>query len=58
MKKHKSLITIGTLIMLICIPLFIAFMFNFKFIITDTQNEWIGLRGGYLGAIVGVMITL
>lgn len=58
MKKHKSLITIGTLIMLICIPFFIAFMFNFKFIITDTQNDWIGFWGGYLGAIVGGMITL
>jgi len=42
----------------IFIPLGIAFLVSFDFINTDTSNEWIGFWGGYLGAIIGGLITL
>ena len=44
--------------MLILVPLGIAFILSFRFIETDTTNEWIGFWGGYLGAIIGGIITL
>ena len=58
MKRYwKEILLIGMLIFIV-IPLFIAFILSFRFISTDTSNEWIGFWGGYLGSVFGGLITL
>lgn len=58
MKKYWKEILLGTMTILIIVPLVIAFMLRFKFIMTDASNGWIGFWGSYLGAIFGGLITL
>ena len=58
MKKDWAKYLLALIFILVLIPLGVAFMLSFRFIITDTTNEWIGFWGGYLGAILGGMITL
>lgn len=58
MKKHLPWILLLIVVVLILVPLAIAFFLSFRVIVTDTTNEWIGFWGGYLGAIIGGIITL
>ncbi|MDE6968241.1 MAG: hypothetical protein K2P69_00480 [Eubacterium sp.] len=58
MKKYWKEILLCTIIILIMVPLGIAFMLRFKFILTDSSSGWIGFWGSYLGAIFGRLITL
>jgi K+ transporter len=58
MKKYWREILLATIVVFLVIPLSIAFSVSFRFICTDTSNEWIGFWGGYLGAILGALITL
>lgn len=58
--KNYNIVTIvlAVICIIILVPLGIAFLLSFNFINTDTSNEWIGFWGGYIGAIVGGLITL
>lgn len=58
MKKYWKEILLGLIVVLLIIPLGIAFLLRFEFIITDTSSGWIGFWGSYLGGIVGGLITL
>lgn len=58
MKKYWKEILLGLIFVLFFIPLSIAFLLRFDFIITDTSSGWIGFWGSYLGGIVGGLITL
>ena len=58
MKKYWKDIFIGIIVIFLVIPLGIAVLVSFRFICTDTSNEWIGFWGGYLGSIIGGLITL
>ena len=58
MKRYWKEILLGMIIVLFMIPLGIAFLLKFDFIITDTSSGWIGFWGSYLGGIVGGLITL
>lgn len=58
LKRHWMNVLVGGIFIFVLIPLGVAFLLNFRFIITDTTNEWIGFWGGYLGSIIGGMITL
>lgn len=58
MKKYWKEFLLGGIIILFIIPFGIAFLTNFKFIITDTYNGWIGFWGSYLGAIIGGICTV
>lgn len=58
MKKYWKEILLGLIFVLFLIPLSIAFLLRFDFIITDTSSGWIGFWGSYLGGIVGGLITL
>ena len=58
MKKQWPIILLGIIVVLVLVPLGIAFMLSFRLIVTDTTNEWIGFWGGYLGSILGGVITL
>lgn len=58
MKKYWKEIILGLMFVLLVIPLGIAFLLRFNFIITDTSSGWIGFWGSYLGGIVGGLITL
>lgn len=58
MKKYWKEIMLGLIVVLFIIPLGIAFLLKFDFIITDTSSGWIGFWGSYLGGIVGGLITL
>lgn len=58
MKKYWKEILLGMIIVLIMIPLGLAFLLRFEFVITDTSSGWIGFWGSYLGGIVGGLITL
>ena len=57
MKKYWKEIIIVAMITLVIIPLIVAFMLSFRWICTDTSNEWIGFWGGYLGSIIGGIIS-
>lgn len=58
MKKYWREILLAITIIFLVIPLSVAFSVSFRFICTDTSNEWIGFWGGYLGSIIGGIITL
>ena len=58
MKRDWTKYLLVLIVIFVIIPLGVAFMLSFRFIITDTTNEWIGFWGGYLGAILGGVITL
>lgn len=58
MKKNWKEILLWGMVLIIIIPLIIAYFLSFRLIITDTTNEWIGFWGGYLGALFGGLITL
>ncbi len=58
MKKYWKEVLSGLIVVLLIIPLGIAFMLRFDFVITDTSSGWIGFWGSYLGGIVGGIITL
>lgn len=58
MKKDWTKYLLAVVVILLIIPLGVAFMLSFRFIITDTTNEWIGFWGGYLGSIIGGVVTL
>ena len=53
MKKYWKELLLGGIVLLIFIPLGVAFSLSFRFIITDTTNGWIGFWG-----IIGGIITL
>lgn len=58
-KKAKILVIIlGSIFILVLIPLLVTAMMSVRLINTDTSNEWIGFWGGYLGSIIGGLITL
>ncbi len=57
MKKYWREVLLGSIVVLIIIPLIIAYMMSFSLIETDTNNVWIGFWGSYLGAIVGGVIS-
>lgn len=57
-KKNWGWILLWGIVVLVVIPYIIAKMHSFTWIITDTDNEWIGFWGGYLGSILGGAITL
>lgn len=52
------MLTLVAVVTLVLIPLCVAFLLSFQFIVTDTSNEWIGFWGGYLGSFIGGIITL
>lgn len=58
MKKNWKEILLWGIILIVIIPLIMAYLLSFRLIITDTTNEWIGFWGGYLGALFGGIITL
>ena len=58
MKKYWKDIFIGIIVTFLLVPLGIAALVNFRFIYTDTNNEWIGFWGGYLGAIIGIIASV
>ena len=58
MKKYWKDIFIWGIVVFLLIPLGIAVLVSFRFICTDTSNEWIGFWGGYLGAIMGVIASV
>lgn len=58
MKKRWTELFLMGIFIFIIIPLFIAFILSFRFICTDTSNEWIGFWGSYLGSVLGGLITL
>ncbi len=58
MKKYWKEVILGLIVVLFIIPLVLAFLLRFDFIITDTSSGWIGFWGSYLGGIVGGLITL
>ena len=58
MKKYWKHIVLISLIILVAVPLAVAFMVSARVLVTDTSNEWIGFWGGYLGSIIGGLITL
>lgn len=58
MEKYWKEILLGGIAVLVIVPLAVACMLNFRFICTDTTNEWIGFWGGYLGSVIGGLITL
>jgi len=58
MKKYWKEILLTLIVAFVLIPLIIAWLLSFRLINTDTTNEWIGFWGGYLGSILGGVITL
>lgn len=58
MKKYWKELVLAIFTVTIIIPLTIAFMLSFRFINTDTTNEWIGFWGGYLGSIIGALVAI
>lgn len=61
-KKRKKyapmIICLLVILVLVGVPLIVVVMVKYRWIITDTTNEWIGFWGGYLGALIGGALTL
>lgn len=58
MKKKWIKFIVILIIVLALIPLGVAYFLRFEVTGVDKSNEWIGFWGGYLGAIIGGVITL
>lgn len=58
MKKYWKEFLLWTIMVVFIIPLGLAFLLRFDFIITVVSSDWIGFWGSYLGGIIGGMVTL